>query len=189
MVTKQVWERTTDLSAPPAPHLSPTVVRVDNPDMRRSMRKVRLVLLALLGLPLAKLLAHPLASSSGMALVFMIWLLVTGLMLGPLTRPERVRAGAGWLSVHGGRRWVELDKLTGLARTGLGKWAFYDARRRFELIEADYLRYCPILFDLLMRGVMRAEEAGTMQPPGASKMLMSSAPPGYRRPERWDSPR
>ena len=187
MVTSRVRELTTDLPPPPAPHLGPTLVRVDNPDMRRNILVVRLCLVAFLVLPF--LPSFLTADIPLLNRVFIIAgaLIVLACLFTWVWRPERVRAGSNWLSVHGGRHWVELDKLTHLDWTRNGNWAFSDSRYRREPIASEYLRYCPILFDLLMRGVMRSEEAGTMRSGGASERLMTSAPRGYRKPERWNS--
>jgi hypothetical protein len=149
---------------------------------------VRVVNLALFGLPTLVYLVNADADFGQKAGVFLIWASVMAFLCLRVWRPERARAGSNWLSVHDRRHWVELDKLTSLDKTGRSdRWVFYDSRHRRELLDVTSLRRCPILFDLLVRGVMRAEEAGTMQTKVASKWLMWSAPPGYRKPARWDS--
>jgi hypothetical protein len=187
MVTRPVRELTTDLPRPPAPHLGPTVVRVDNPDLRRTILIGRLIVIVLIGLPSLTYFLNSYVPLETRAWVFAVMVLVFVCLFTWVWRPERVRAGSNWLSVHGARRWVELDKLTHLDLTKNGNWTFCDSRYRCEPIDSRYLRHCPILFDLLMRGVMRSEAAGTMKSFGASERLMDSAPRGYRRPERWDS--
>jgi hypothetical protein len=188
MVKRPILELTTDLPEPPAPHLGPTLVRVDNPELRRAILIVRLVIVAIFGLPGLPYLFDPYIEPLNRVFAAAAGLLVFICAFSWIWRPERVRAGVNWVSAHGGRHWVELDKLTALDKTGrTDRWVFYDSRNRRELLDADSLRHCPILFDLLMRGVMRAEEAGTMRTKRASERLMDESPPGYRRPERWDS--
>ena len=187
---RQILECTTDLPDPPAPHLGPTLVRVDNPPLRRAVLIVRLIIVAIFGLPWLPYLFEPYIEPLNKVFAAAGALLLFTLAFSRIWRPERVRAGVDWVSAHGGRHWVELDKLVALDKTGTtGRWAFFDSRHRRELLDADSLRHCPILFDLLIRGVMRAEQAGTMRTKRASAWLMDEAPRGYRRPGRWDSDR
>ena len=181
MVKDKRTERTGPLPAPPAPHLSPTLVVIDNLAKRVIVALWKLGLAGTLGYISVGLLfddsSEPITQLLALGgIVFSIYIFIA-------YQPQRIRAGANWLSSNAGHEWVELEHLTRIERRTHRTLRFSDSRRRRAEVDTDLLRASPVLFDLLMRAVLAAEGKGGLQGDVDSGRLMSDAPPGYRPPK------
>jgi hypothetical protein len=181
MVRGKRPERTGPLPAPPAPHLSPTLVVIDN-----LAKRVILALWKLgVGGGLGYLSVGVLFDDSSEPIVQLLALggIVFSIYIFIAYQPQRIRAGANWLSSNAGHEWVELEHLKRIERRTHRTIRFSDSRRRRAEVDSDVLRDSPVLFDLLMRAVLAVEGKGELQGDVDSGRLMSDAPPGYRPPK------
>jgi hypothetical protein len=178
-----VKELTTNLPPPPAPHLSPTRVVVENPEGRTVVRWVKLAITVPVAYALVDWLRDPYPSSEPSLILVGAFLIGMLIYVWITFQAERVWAGSNWLSSNAGRTWVDLDNLEELDRRSGGKYRLIDASRNRAQIDSHDLRRCPVLFDLLIRALLKAERDGKLQGRSGSWSLLLHAPPGYRPPK------